>query len=82
MRAEIRNLRILHEKEGKNTFSFNLGYLPEFFIKRKVMLDELKKKLDSKNQEVEMSRVVLINGRHGTGKSELAKNCVYSKKEE
>ncbi|WP_264375890.1 MULTISPECIES: ankyrin repeat domain-containing protein [unclassified Wolbachia] len=80
LREEIRNLRILHEKEGKNTFSFNLGYLPKFFIKREVMLDELKKKLDSKNQEVEMSRVVLINGKHGTGKSELAKNCVYSKK--
>lgn len=80
LREEIKDLRIRHEKEDKNTFSFNLDYLSEFSIKREVMLDELKKKLDSKNQEVEMSRVVLINGKYGTGKSELAKNCVYSKK--
>ncbi|MFT4314760.1 MAG: ankyrin repeat domain-containing protein [Wolbachia pipientis] len=79
LREEIRNLRILHEKEGKNTFSFNLGYLPKFFIKREVMLDELKKKLDSKNQEVELSRMVLINGEYGTGKSELARSYAYSK---
>ncbi|MFV1011489.1 hypothetical protein JR053_04575 [Wolbachia endosymbiont of Nasonia vitripennis] len=79
MCEEIKDLRIHHEKEDKNTFSFNLGYLPEFFIKREVMLDELKKKLDSKNQEVEMSRVVLINGKHGTGKSELARSYAYSK---
>ncbi|WP_438456509.1 hypothetical protein [Wolbachia endosymbiont of Kerria lacca] len=43
------------------------------------MLDELKKKLDSKNQEVELSRMVLINGEYGTGKSELARSDAYSK---
>ncbi|MGX9892540.1 ankyrin repeat domain-containing protein [Wolbachia endosymbiont of Protocalliphora sialia] len=79
LREEIKDLRIRHEKEDKNTFSFNLDYLSEFSIKREVMLDELKKKLDSKNQEVELSRMVLINGEYGTGKSELARSYAYSK---
>ncbi len=37
------NVLISSRKKDEVTFSFNLSYLPKFFIKREVMLDELKR---------------------------------------
>ncbi|MCJ7454499.1 MAG: ankyrin repeat domain-containing protein, partial [Wolbachia endosymbiont of Homalodisca vitripennis] len=80
---EIKELckEIKNNQKDKSTrsFSFNLGQLPRSFIKRKTMLNELTTKLCSENQEVEMSRKVLISGEHGIGKSELARSYAHSK---
>ena len=62
LNERIEKLHVYSENKDKNIFSFNFGHLPEFFIKREEVLNELEKKLSSKNQEVEMSRMILIHG--------------------
>lgn len=75
---KIENLQIKKE-ESIRPFLFNMGPLPRLFIKRRRMLVDLANMLDKESQELEMSRTVLISGRHGTGKSELAKSYGYDK---
>ncbi|MGL9725328.1 MAG: hypothetical protein ACR5KV_00880 [Wolbachia sp.] len=45
-----------------------------------MILKELTEKLNNRSQEVQMSRIVLINGKHRAGKSELVRSYAYSKK--
>ncbi|WP_206663880.1 P-loop NTPase family protein [Wolbachia endosymbiont of Nilaparvata lugens] len=76
MHEAIRDLQTCYDKEDKNTFSFNLEHLPQFFVERGNMLKMLNEKLDIKKQEG-MPRMVLINGGYGIGKSELAKSYAH-----
>lgn len=75
---KIENLQIKKEKSIR-PFLFNIGPLPRLFIKRRRMLVDLANMLDKESQELEMSRTILISGRHGTGKSELARSYVHDK---
>ncbi len=68
------------QDEDKREFSYNFGKIAESFIARKEVIEELKKKLHGSSQEVKMSRVVLINGKPGTGKSELARGYGFSER--
>lgn len=56
------------------------GKIPEDFIERKEVVKNLNLKLHSSSQEVKMSRVVLISGESGAGKSELARGYGFSER--
>ncbi|WP_353281769.1 ankyrin repeat domain-containing protein [Wolbachia endosymbiont (group B) of Horisme vitalbata] len=81
-RKDIENVKEHLRRQDENTcqFSFNFDKIPKVFIKRKEVLEELTTRLHSKSQEVEMSRMVLISGKSGVGKSELARGYGFSER--
>ncbi|XCA36075.1 MAG: ankyrin repeat domain-containing protein [Wolbachia endosymbiont of Armadillidium vulgare] len=68
------------QNEDRCQFSYDFGKIAEFFIERKAVIKELNLKLHGSSQELEMSRVVLISGKPGTGKSELARGYGFNEK--
>lgn len=66
------------QDENRCQFSYNFGEIVEFFIERKKVIKELNLKLHSKSQEIKMSRIVLINGKSGVGKTEFVRGYGFS----
>ncbi|WP_264683252.1 MULTISPECIES: ankyrin repeat domain-containing protein [unclassified Wolbachia] len=68
------------QDEDRRQFSYSFGKTPENFIERKEVVKNLNLRLHSSSQEVKMSRVVLISGKSGIGKSELARGYGFSER--
>ncbi|MFP3022460.1 MAG: ankyrin repeat domain-containing protein [Wolbachia sp.] len=68
------------QDEDRRQFSYSFDKTPENFIERKEVVKNLNLRLHSSSQEVKMSRVVLISGKSGIGKSELARSYGFSER--
>lgn len=68
------------QDEDRRQFSYSFDKTPENFIERKEVVKNLNLRLHSSSQEVKMSRVVLISGKSGIGKSELARGYGFSER--
>ncbi|WP_341815922.1 ankyrin repeat domain-containing protein [Wolbachia endosymbiont (group B) of Idaea biselata] len=68
------------QDENRCQFSYDFGEIVKFFIERKKVTKELNLKLHSKSQEIKMSRIVLINGKSGVGKTEFVRGYGFSER--
>ncbi|ONI58207.1 ankyrin repeat domain-containing protein [Wolbachia pipientis] len=74
-------VRLINKQvEGTRPFSFAFYKLPDIFIFRTKIMEELDIKLHGRSQEIENSQVVVVTGESGVGKSELARAYGFCKR--